>query len=106
MADCSSDGYYVDHSSWEFVDMKTVVSKAFWASVLIAAWLLIFHMDWVMVPPMTAHAMEMKPPSEPTGCPYGDSIPMDLCQKFAPVVTPAPVPIQVDEPVIDWSAAK
>lgn len=37
---------------------------------------------------------------EPTGCPYGDSIPMDMCAKFepqpvqavepAPTVTPAP----------------
>lgn len=33
---------------------------------------------------------------EPTGCPYGDSIPMDMCDKFAPqpeepVVVPEPV---------------
>lgn len=28
---------------------------------------------------------------EPTGCPYGDSIPMDMCDKFAP---------QPEEPVV------
>lgn len=25
---------------------------------------------------------------EPTGCPYGDSIPMDMCDKFKPVEQP------------------
>lgn len=31
---------------------------------------------------------------EPTGCPYGDSIPMDMCDKFAhqPVATPTEQP--------------
>lgn len=31
---------------------------------------------------------------EPTGCPYGDSIPMDMCNKFKPAepVQPAPTP--------------
>jgi hypothetical protein len=31
----------------------------------------------------------------PTGCPYGDSIPLDMCDKFAP----KPEPIKEVEPV-------
>ena len=35
---------------------------------------------------------------EPTGCPYGDSIPMDMCDKFKPEVVE---PVQpVEQPVI------
>ncbi len=31
---------------------------------------------------------------EPTGCPYGDSIPMDMCDKFKPAPTEQPKPAQ------------
>lgn len=37
---------------------------------------------------------EQKPPSTPTGCVYGDSIPMDQCvdkSKNPPVIKPGPV---------------
>lgn len=33
---------------------------------------------------------------EPTGCPYGDSIPMDMCDKFAPQLEQAIEPIDVE----------
>lgn len=37
---------------------------------------------------------------EPTGCPYGDSIPMDMCAKFAPQTLPATTPEPIEaEPV-------
>lgn len=37
---------------------------------------------------------------EPTGCPYGDSIPMDMCDKFKPEVEPLqPIEQPVIEPV-------
>jgi len=35
---------------------------------------------------------------EPTGCPYGDSIPMDMCDKFKPQVEPVQ-PVQ--QPAIE-----
>lgn len=35
---------------------------------------------------------------EPTGCPYGDSIPMDMCDKFKPQVEPVQ---QIEQPVIE-----
>lgn len=34
---------------------------------------------------------------EPTGCPYGDSIPMDMCDKFKPEVEPVQM---VEQPAI------
>lgn len=34
---------------------------------------------------------------EPTGCPYGDSIPMDMCDKFKPSPTEQPKPAQPTE---------
>lgn len=38
---------------------------------------------------------------EPTGCPYGDSIPMDMCDKFKPAepVQQAPVVTEPQQPV-------
>ncbi len=37
---------------------------------------------------------------EPTGCPYGDSIPMDMCAKFEPQTLPATTPEPIEaEPV-------
>jgi hypothetical protein len=43
--------------------------------------------------------------AEPTGCPYGDSISLDMCDKFAPVQEPAPEPTitPVPETVDPWS---
>lgn len=42
---------------------------------------------------------------EPTGCPYGDSIPLDMCDKFAPpkevqptTTEPATVPVEQPKP--------
>lgn len=36
---------------------------------------------------------------EPTGCPYGDSIPMDMCDKFKPQVVE---PVQpVEQPITE-----
>lgn len=32
---------------------------------------------------------------EPTGCPYGDSIPMDMCNKFKPVEPVQQAPVEV-----------
>lgn len=36
---------------------------------------------------------------EPTGCPYGDSIPMDMCDKFKPDLAEPIEPI--DQPAIE-----
>lgn len=37
---------------------------------------------------------------EPTGCPYGDSIPMDMCDKFKPQVEPVqPADTPTAEPI-------
>ena len=40
---------------------------------------------------------------EPTGCPYGDSIPMEDCDKHAPVLENEPeeqIPAPAEEPVV------
>lgn len=38
---------------------------------------------------------------EPTGCPYGDSIPLGAdCDKHAPIQVQEPAPVQEPEPVI------
>lgn len=36
--------------------------------------------------------------NEPTGCQYGDAIPMDVCHKYAPVGQTLPVSVVEEDP--------
>lgn len=91
--------------------LKQILSKSFWLLVIVAVDLMVFHTEWVLVPSFDtpkANAISVCPKgtypigdackNEPTGCPYGDSVPMELCYKSVPMV--------LDEPVINWSASK
>lgn len=96
--------------------MMVILSRVFWTIVIIIIGISIFHIDWILVPPFsTPHAdvILVCPDGQysigevckmqPTGCPNGDSLPMDICYKN---IQEPPVSYVLDDPVINWNLAK
>lgn len=96
--------------------IKYMLNTVFVVSVLVSIWLLAFHSDWIMAPPFESRSFALSCrngtysigevcKAEPTGCPDGDSVPLELCEKFKPIPTP-PVDYVTEPSVTNWSAEK